>query len=80
VIHRGGVSADQAIDLRLYHSLHSRWLYARRHWPRRQAAVLVVLTFAVELPARLLVGLLGGRLREVRAIASAYQRLLRAWC
>lgn len=80
VIHHGRVSADQAIDLRLYHSLHSRSLYARRHWPRQQAALLVVLTFAVELPARLLVGLLGGRLSEVRATASAYRRLLRAPC
>jgi N-acetylglucosaminyl-diphospho-decaprenol L-rhamnosyltransferase len=78
VIHHGRVSADQAVDLRIYHSLRSRSLYARHHWPRRQAELLVVLTFAVELPARLLVGLLGGRPNEIRAIASAYRRLLRA--
>ena len=78
VIHFESVSAGQAIDLRLYHSLHSRSLYVRRHWSCRQAVLLVVLTFAVELPARVLVGLVGGRMSEVRAVASTYRRLLRA--
>ena len=32
--HAENVSSDQVRDLRLYHSLRSRLLYARRHWSR----------------------------------------------
>ncbi|MGF1432401.1 glycosyltransferase family 2 protein [Kitasatospora sp. LaBMicrA B282] len=53
VHHIGGASSDQVRSRRLGHSLRSRTLYARRHWPRGQARLLVPLTLTVELPARL---------------------------
>jgi N-acetylglucosaminyl-diphospho-decaprenol L-rhamnosyltransferase len=77
VAHSEGVSTDQVIDMRLYHSLRSRSLYARRHWPRWQSALLVLLTFGVELPARILVAALGGRMPEARATVGAFRRLVR---
>src|SRR5207253_6632294 len=51
--HVGNVSTDQVPDLRLYHSLRSRFLFAYEHWPRLHANLLVALTLTVELFARL---------------------------
>ena len=76
VLHAGSVSAEQVLDLRLYHSLRSRLIYARLHWPRWQAAVLAVLTFLVELPARLGRALVRRNRAELGATAAAYRRLI----
>jgi N-acetylglucosaminyl-diphospho-decaprenol L-rhamnosyltransferase len=68
VRHVGRVSSDQVKAARLFHSLYSRSLYARRHWPGWQADVLVVVTYLLELPARLAAALVGrGAAREVLA-------------
>jgi N-acetylglucosaminyl-diphospho-decaprenol L-rhamnosyltransferase len=76
VLHAGSVSAGQVRDLRLYHSLRSRHLYARRHWPRWQPIVLACLTLAVELPARLTMALLRRSRSELVATVSAYRILI----
>jgi N-acetylglucosaminyl-diphospho-decaprenol L-rhamnosyltransferase len=52
--HAENVSSAQVQDRRLYYSLRSRLLFADQHWPRWQANALMVLTFGVELPARLM--------------------------
>lgn len=75
IVHYENVSSDQVRDLRLYHSLRSELLYARLHWPRRQAIALTVLVFAVELPARLVRALLRRSSSELRETASAYAML-----
>lgn len=77
VLHAEHVSTDLARDRRTYHSLRSRLIYARRHWPRWQAIVLAFLTFAVELPARLTVAALRRSTPELSATASAYGTLVR---
>jgi GT2 family glycosyltransferase len=77
VVHAGSVSAGQQRDARLYHSLRSRQRYARRHWPRRHAHLLAVLTVLVELPARLATALLRRSRTDVSATLSAYARLAR---
>lgn len=74
--HVGNVSSDQIPDVRLYHSLRSRLLFAYEHWPRAQARTLLLLTFAVELPARLIRAATHGRAGEVRSTASAYRMLM----
>ena len=77
IIHAANVSSEQVRDERLYHSLRSRLIYARRHWPHWQAILLAVLTFGVELPARLSIALLRGRRSEISATASAFGSLAR---
>jgi N-acetylglucosaminyl-diphospho-decaprenol L-rhamnosyltransferase len=74
--HAGSVSASQAKDLRLYHSLRSRLLYARRHWTRAQAATIAVLTFGFELPARLAMAALRRDRDEVASTLGAYRILV----
>jgi len=76
ILHAGSVSSDQVRDVRLYHSLRSRLIYARRHWPRWQAILLAVLTLGVELPARLTMALLRRSRSDFSATASAYGMLV----
>ena len=76
VLHAATVSSGQVQDLRLYHSLRSRLLYARAHWRRWQANSLAILTLGVELPARLTRALLRRRRTELSATVSAYGMLL----
>jgi N-acetylglucosaminyl-diphospho-decaprenol L-rhamnosyltransferase len=82
VLHLENVSSNQVHDVRLHHSLRSRWLYAREHWPRRQAHVLVFLTLTVELIGRFATAALRRSPSDMSATARAYRRfaadLLRA--
>jgi GT2 family glycosyltransferase len=47
-IHHGGLSSDQVRARRLFYSLRSRLLYAGKHLPWLQRALVYVVTFAVE--------------------------------
>jgi len=76
--HAGRVSTDQAKGARLFHSLYSRGIYARTHWPRWQYATLVVTTYLVELPARLVSAALAGRVAAAGDVVLAYRLLLSA--
>jgi N-acetylglucosaminyl-diphospho-decaprenol L-rhamnosyltransferase len=75
--HVGNVSSDQVPDVRLYHSLRSRLLFAYKHWPRLHANLLVALTLTVELPARLAKAAWQRRGSEIAATLSAYRMLVR---
>lgn len=86
VFHAGNVSSNQVRGTRLYHSLRSRLVFAYQHWPRRQADLLAVLTFAVELPARLTKAAVRGSRSDISATFSGYRllgadvlRRARAW-
>ena len=76
VLHVGRVSSDQVPATRLYYSLASRIAYSRRHWSAWQAAVLVGLTFSVELGARLGRAAFRRSGSDARATISGYARLL----
>lgn len=76
IVHAANVSSEQVRDVRLYHSLRSRLLYARRYWPRWQAILLAVLTLCVELPARLTIAVLRRRRSDISATASAFGMLV----
>ena len=53
VMHAENVSSSRVPAERLYQSQRSRLLYAIAHWPRSDVFALVLLTFLVEPPARL---------------------------
>ena len=53
VMHAENVSSSRVPAERLYQSQRSRLLYALAHWPRSDVFALVLLTFLVEPPARL---------------------------
>ena len=75
--HEGNISSDQVHAARLLYSLRSRHLFARRHWPAWQSALLPVLAFTVELPARLIRAAVDGDNAEISATLSAYARFSR---
>ncbi|MDH6108526.1 N-acetylglucosaminyl-diphospho-decaprenol L-rhamnosyltransferase [Kitasatospora sp. MAP12-15] len=77
IYHAGNTSTDQVRGRRLSYSLRSRTLYSRRHWSRGQAGLLVVLTFAVELPARLARAVLHGSRAELRETVDGLAGYLR---
>ena len=81
VYHAGHVSSDQIRGKRLFYLLRSRTEFARKHWPRWQAAALAVLMLAVEFPVRWVVATVHGRraeARDVREAAAHYTRYLLA--
>lgn len=73
--HHGGGSTGQVKATRLFYALRSRILYGRKHFSALAAGVVVATVFAVELPARLVSGLLG-RGGTVRETLSAYRLLV----
>jgi N-acetylglucosaminyl-diphospho-decaprenol L-rhamnosyltransferase len=77
VLHAENVSTEQVLDVRLYHSLRSRLIYARQRWPLWQVVLLTVLTFGVEFPARLTRSLVRRSRSDFSATASAYGMLVR---
>jgi N-acetylglucosaminyl-diphospho-decaprenol L-rhamnosyltransferase len=77
VFHAEGRSSSNRPDLRLYHSLRSRLLFANRHWPRWQDHALVALTLMIELPARLVRGCMHGDRSDLAATLAGSRRLIR---
>ncbi len=72
--HRGGLSSDQVKAARLYYSLRGRLLYAWKHFSTAAAVGVMLITFAVEWPARMAVaGLRGGTAWQ--ETAEAFKRL-----
>ena len=76
VLHAENVSSDQVPSGRIFYSLRSRLLFARRHWRGRDTAALVAMTVTVEWAARLLAGALRGSKQDVAATAAGYTRFL----
>ena len=77
VHHVGNVSAHRSGGQALYHSLRSRTLFAFRHWSRVSAWAVVLLTVAVELPARLARAAMSGNRSELIAVSRACGSYLR---
>jgi N-acetylglucosaminyl-diphospho-decaprenol L-rhamnosyltransferase len=76
VLHAYHTSSAQVPDVRLYHSLRSRLIYAGRHWPRWQVITLGVLTFGLELPVRLVKAFLQRNRSDFSATSAAYRKLV----
>ncbi|HEV8559971.1 MAG TPA: sugar transferase [Actinophytocola sp.] len=77
VQHVGNVSTNRVRAARLGHSLSSRTRFARQHWPRWQAALLVALTLSVELAARLARAAVHRSPTELRDTVAGYRAYLR---
>jgi N-acetylglucosaminyl-diphospho-decaprenol L-rhamnosyltransferase len=75
--HVENVSTNQTRDLQVYHQLRSRTIFSFRHWPRWQASLLVLSTFAVELPARLARAALNRSRLDILATVRAYRWFVR---
>jgi GT2 family glycosyltransferase len=75
--HTGNRSPDRIGGRRLSQALRSRTLFTFQYWPPWKARLLVVLTMAVELPARLLGAVLRRSRAEVRDTATGYRDYLR---
>jgi N-acetylglucosaminyl-diphospho-decaprenol L-rhamnosyltransferase len=77
VFHAENVSTKQTRGLQIYHLLRSRTLFTYRYWSRWEASLLVLLTFTIELPARLVRAVLSRNRFDLFATARAYGWLLR---
>lgn len=71
VHHVGRVSSAQVPGRRLFYLIRSRTEYARKHWPRWQAAVLACLMLVVEFPVRAVAALARGRSEEAKNVGEA---------
>jgi N-acetylglucosaminyl-diphospho-decaprenol L-rhamnosyltransferase len=74
--HKGCVSSDQVKSRRLFYSLRSRFQYGFKHFSRLKAWGLVVLTFTVEFPARILAAVLAFSWAGLFETVSAYGQLV----
>jgi hypothetical protein len=77
VVHVGNVSSNRAREVRLYHSLRSRLLFAYQHWGRTRASTLALLTMTLELGARLGQAAVGRGTYDPESVVRAYRALLR---
>ena len=74
--HKGGGSSDAVKDLRLFYLLRSRNAYAHKHYSFLGFLALQLIT-AMELPVRLLKGILAGSFGNIKSSLSAYLMLLK---
>jgi N-acetylglucosaminyl-diphospho-decaprenol L-rhamnosyltransferase len=74
VQHVGGISSNQVLAFRLYHSLRSRTLYAKRHWNPPATALLILLSLTLEPVARLARAAVTRRWRELAEVSAAFIR------
>ncbi|HWA02337.1 MAG TPA: glycosyltransferase family 2 protein [Rhizomicrobium sp.] len=73
--HKGGGSSEQVRDVRLFYSLRSRILYARKHFPRGKAAAVAAFALFVEPLPRLGRALLRASAREAGETVRGYGML-----
>jgi len=73
--HKGGGCSERVKAARLFYSLRSRILYARKNWSRMEFVALILLT-GLELPLRLVQGLLRVSWSDINNTLAAYTRLV----
>lgn len=74
-LHRGGGSSNQVKADRLFYSLRSRILYAKKHYSRTEFIALALLTW-LELPLRFIQGAAKGSWSDVHNTFFAYKHLV----
>ena len=75
--HRGGGTSEQVKDARLFYSLHSRVLYAQKHFSRAGLLTIAICTLFAEPVIRLVACTARGSMSGVRDTISAYAMLWR---
>jgi GT2 family glycosyltransferase len=73
--HKGGGCSDGVKAARLFYSLRSRILYAKKHYSRMEFAALILLT-GIEMPMRLAQGTIRGSWADVKNTFAAYRQLV----
>lgn len=74
IYHKGEGSSSQVLADRLYYSLASRTKYVFKHFGKLTAGAILAMTWAIELPIRLLRSLLGGSGGTARNVINPYLR------
>ena len=74
--HAGGGTSGQVKARRLFYSLRSRILYARKHFSRMGYFLVIVTAFGLEPVARSVNHLVQGQLVGIRETLVAYRMLL----
>lgn len=75
--HKGGGTSESVKARRLFYSLRSRFQYVQKHNRLADLLLIVLLTFIVELPARILRGLLRGSNVQIAETLQGYMMLIR---
>jgi len=73
--HKGGGCSERVKAARLFYSLRSRILYAKKHYSKLEYVALIALT-AFELPLRLVNNVLMASLSDIGNTLSAYRQLV----
>jgi len=73
--HKGGGCSERVKKSRLFYSIRSRILYARKHYIASEFIALVLLTW-IEFPLRLMQGAMRGSLSDMKNTLFAYWKLL----
>lgn len=73
--HKGGGCSERVKAARLFYSLRSRIFYARKHYSRMEFVALVLLT-GLELPLRLVQGVLRASWSDIKNTFAAYMQLV----
>ncbi len=73
--HKGGGTSEQIKSRRLFYSLQSRLVYARKHFTPPAATLVTLATFAIEPCIRLAACAIGGSPTGVRETLGAYRLL-----
>ena len=73
--HKGGGCSERAKAARLFYSLRSRILYAKKHYSKMEFVILVLLT-GLELPLRLVQGIMRASGADFKNTLAAYLQLI----
>lgn len=77
--HKGGGATDAVRAHRLFYSMRSRMQYAQKHFSTLETATLFLMTFLVELPARLLRAIAHGSIQQATETCSGFAMLVRSY-
>lgn len=72
--HKGGGCSERVKSTRLFYSLRSRIYYAKKHYSNAEFLLLVSITL-IEMPLRLIKGILRFSLSDIVNVFSAYKKL-----
>lgn len=72
--HKGGGCSERVKSTRLFYSLRSRIYYAKKHYSNAEFLLLVSITL-IEMPLRLIKGILRFSLSDIVNVCSAYKKL-----
>lgn len=79
ILHKGGGTTERIKATRLFFLLRSRLIYGFKNYPGSQAIALVLLTFSIELMARIIRSAMNLSLSQFMETVGGYERLASYW-